>query len=103
MANDALVQGFFHTQQFFGLGLHHLGDRYARPRGDHLSDIVLVHDFVKLVLRLPVLALGGELTFQSQAQGLHFGGALIITRDVGGFFLSLQAVNLLFCLFQVRR
>jgi hypothetical protein len=54
LADDALVQALFHLQQLLGLGLHHLADGDARPLGDHLGDVVLVHQLVERVLRLPL-------------------------------------------------
>ena len=41
LANDTLVQGVFHTQQFIPLAFQHFGHWDARPAGDHLSNLLL--------------------------------------------------------------
>ena len=45
LPDDALVQPFFHLQQFLDFALHHPADRNVRPLADDLGDVFLV-DFL---------------------------------------------------------
>jgi hypothetical protein len=53
LADNALVQAFFHLQQFLRFALHHLRERDTGPLVHNLGDIVHVHHFVELVVGFP--------------------------------------------------
>ncbi len=54
LTDDAFVQPLFHVQKLRSFGLHHLADRDAGPLMNHGRDVIDVHHFIQLVLRLPI-------------------------------------------------
>jgi hypothetical protein len=81
LADDALLQLVLHPEELGGLLLHHLRDRDAGPRGDHVRHVLRRHHVVDHHLRGLVLrALG------------RFGELLLEERDRAEAELSRAAV-----------
>jgi len=98
LPNDVLVEAFLHVEQFFRFRFHHLADRYARPLGNHLGNIIDIHHFVQLVIRFPTVTFFTEITFQAQTFRFLAGSPFIIPFHACLLFLGTQAVQFHFLL-----
>jgi len=103
LPNDVLVEAFLHVKKFFRFRFHHLADRYARPLGNHLGNIIDIHHFVQLVIRFPTVTFFTEITFQAQTFRFLAGSPFIIPFHACLLFLGTQAVQFHFLLLQFRR
>ncbi len=61
LADDALVQPFFHAQELLDLALHQPAHGYARPAADNGADVLFVHFLLEHALGLLQLGEPGFL------------------------------------------
>src|SRR5947209_7152346 len=104
LADDALVQRLFHTQQLQGLLFLQLEERDPGHLGDHVGDILLRDDWPALLLALLPLALR---VFQQLPQPLflfpELHGLLEVLKRDRHFLLARDLLQLLFHRPQIAR